>query len=57
MDKLQCPHKAKTKKMRFSCQVSGDYELILCDNCRQKEDRNFLIAEENVNTSEEPEEV
>jgi len=57
MDKLQCPHKPKTKKMRFSCHVSGNYELILCDNCHQKENRDFLIAEENVNTSEEPEEV
>jgi len=46
MPKLQCNHKPKKSVMKFSCQVTGDYELVLCENCANKEDRQFLIEEQ-----------
>jgi len=48
MDRLKCPHSSKTKKLLFSCHVTGNYELDLCDDCYKKENKQFLIAEEDI---------
>ena len=42
----------KKSIMKFSCLVSGDYELVLCEKCSQKEDRQFLIEEQQLNSQE-----
>lgn len=52
MEELACSHKPKTKKMVFSCKVSGNYELTMCDDCYKNEDRNFLIAEVDIDFSD-----
>ncbi|GEM_PF-4618670 len=46
MDKLCCIHNPKIARMKFSCKVSGDYELVLCEKCANNEDRRFLIEEQ-----------
>lgn len=48
MDKLRCTHNPKKARMKFSCQVSGDYELVLCEKCANNEDRRFLIEEQTL---------
>jgi hypothetical protein len=53
MEKFKCPHNPKKSQMMFSCKVSGDYELILCDNCSKNEDRQFLIEEQQLDSQEE----
>lgn len=36
--------------MKFSCRVSGDYELVLCEKCSHQEERQFLIEEQQLNS-------
>jgi len=48
-------HFPKKSQMVFSCKVSGDYELALCDRCSQREDRKFLIEEVKLDSQEKAE--
>ena len=42
---LRCNHIPKYK-IEFSCHRTGNYTIELCENCRSKESRNYLIKEE-----------
>ncbi len=53
MERFECSHNPKKSQMIFSCKVSGDYELVLCEECSQKEDRHFLIEELSLNSQEQ----
>lgn len=48
MEKFECQHNPKSKNLVFSCQVSGNYELVLCEDCSNKEDRKFLLKEFSI---------
>jgi hypothetical protein len=52
MDEFECQHQPKTKKLLFSCQVTGNYQIFLCEDCYKKDDKKFLIAQENITISE-----
>ncbi len=44
---LRCNHTPKYK-LEFSCNRTGNYTIELCDDCRSKESRNYLIKEEII---------
>jgi len=48
MEEFACSHDTRIKKMIFSCHVTGNYELDLCEDCYKKENKQFLIAEEDI---------
>lgn len=52
METFECSHNPKKSRMVFSCQVSGDYRLVLCDDCYKNESRDFLISEMDIDFSE-----
>jgi hypothetical protein len=46
--KLQCHHDPKKFRIAYSCEKTGDYELILCRECHKNESQKFLISEEEI---------
>ncbi len=55
MERFECSHNPKKSQLVFSCKVSGDYELVLCNRCLQSEDRKFLIEEIQLDSQEKVE--
>jgi len=51
--KLECPHLPKIFKLTYSCKITGDYTLKVCEFCYKKEDRKFLISEDEMKNSKE----
>jgi len=45
---LQCPHVPKTYRIAFACKVTGNYNIELCNECYQTEDKDFLIMEKKI---------
>lgn len=50
---LQCGHESKKFRMKFSCEVTGDYEVLLCEDCHKTEDRKFLISEKEISEGDD----
>ena len=46
--RLSCQHSFKKVKLKFLCEITEDYELLLCENCYKNEDLRFLIYEEEI---------
>ena len=46
---LACAHDPKTHILEFSESKTGDYQILLCNECRQQESNEFLKKEELLN--------
>jgi hypothetical protein len=50
--KLYCTHFPKKFRLVYSCKITGNYTLEICESCHKKEDRKFLISEEKIPQSD-----
>ena len=42
---FMCEHEPKTHMLEFSENRTGDYQIFLCERCRQEESKEFLKRE------------
>jgi hypothetical protein len=46
--KLYCIHSPRKFRLTYSCKITGNYTLEICESCCKNEDRRFLISEEKI---------
>ena len=45
---FSCSHKDLMIKRTYSCNQTGNYTILLCLTCSDKESKEFLVSEERI---------